>query len=170
MENSQGQETNQFAEEVGHAAVGDVRYHGINEEHPCHGIQQSFLSLIELEMLVPDSLLTDLDPRNSQDAFFSLQPASVQLVIRDDSEEDKPQNDGQESSPQEHSLPRRNRSPAFFTSFRDTVCNESSENLAPAAEAEPEVDAAALLIFCVPLRCQESEGGEVEKERRRTER
>jgi hypothetical protein len=97
--------TYQLAEEVGNTAVRDIRHESVEEECPGHGVNQSFLQLIGLEVLVADPLLVYAHARNGQNPVFLLQPARVQLAVGNEVEEVGPQCDGQEAGHQKDNLP-----------------------------------------------------------------
>lgn len=72
-----------LTEEVGNSAIGYICKHGEEEESPRHWIGESFLSLVQFEVLVSDTLLVDTDAGNGKDSVFLLQPACIKLTIRD---------------------------------------------------------------------------------------
>lgn len=73
------------------------------------------------------------------------------MVIWHNPEEYQSQADGEETSDEENNLPWLDGRPVFLGTDGDAVGDYSAENLADAVEAEPDVDAAALFFFCVPL-------------------
>lgn len=103
-------------------------------------------------MLIADALLVDAHAGDGQHAILLLEPAAVQLVIRDDPEEDDPEGDGEEARYEEDDLPGFDGRAVSLGADCDAVCHESSEELAPAIETEPDVDATALFLFGVPLQ------------------
>ena len=102
-------------------------------------------------MLVSNTLLVGPHTSHRQNAVFLLQPPSVELAVRYDPEEDQPKDDGQQTGDEEDDLPGFNGGAVFGGPNCNTICDEASENLAPAVKAEPDVDTAALFFFGVPL-------------------
>lgn len=102
-------------------------------------------------MLISNALLVDPHTRNSQDAIFFIQPPCVELVVWYNPEEYQAQADGEETRDEEYNLPWLDGGPVFLGADGDPVRDYSAEDLAHAVEAEPDVDAAALFLFCVPL-------------------
>lgn len=145
-------ETYQLTEEVGDTTIRNISNQRKKEERPCHRVQQSLFNLVQLEMLVANSLLVDAHPRDSQDPVFFLQPARVQLVIWDNPEEDAAQHDGQQTRYEEDDFPGFDGGAVFSCTDGDAVCDDAANDLADAVEAEPDVDAAALFSLCVPLQ------------------
>jgi hypothetical protein len=98
----------QLREEVAYSAVGDVGCESIEDERPCQGVRECFFQLVHFKMLVADSLLVDSDSLDGQDTVSRLQPPCVELVVRDDEEEDNSQGRGEASVDEENDLPRCN--------------------------------------------------------------
>lgn len=96
-------------------------------------------------MLIPNTLLVDSHTGNRQQPVLLLEPPGVQLAVRDNPEEDQSQRDGQEARHEEDDLPGVNSRAVEAGSDRDAVRHEATEDLAPAVEAEPDVDSAAVL-------------------------
>ena len=84
-----GSRTYQLTEKIGDASIGNIRNQRIEEEGPGHRVQQCFLDLVHLKVLVTDSLLVLADSRHGQHSVLFLQPARVQLVVRHDPEENQ---------------------------------------------------------------------------------
>lgn len=143
--------TYQLTEEVSDTAIGDIRNNGVEEERPGHRIQQCLFHLIKLEMLISNTLLVNSDTSDRQHAVLLLQPPRVQLVIRHNPQEHDAQTNRQQPSHQEDNLPRLNRRAVLGCADRNAVGNHTTENLADAIEAEPDVDSDALFVFGVPL-------------------
>jgi len=95
-----------LVEEVGDTSIWDISNKRNEEERPCHRVHQRLLHLIELEMLISNTLLINPDSRNSQNPIFLLQPPRVQLAIRHDPEEYKSQRNSQQARAQEDDFPR----------------------------------------------------------------
>lgn len=144
--------TYQLTEEVGDTTVGDISDQRKEEERPGDRVQESFLDLVELEMLVTNSLLVFTHTRDSQYPVLFLQPACVQLVIRYYPEENKAERDGQETRHEEDNLPRLNGGAVFPRANGNAVCDNTADDLSDAVETEPDVDPAALFFLGVPLR------------------
>lgn len=142
----------QLTEEVGDTTVGDVGNQSVEEERPGHWVQQCLLDLVQLEVLVTNSLLVDADTRNSQYSVLFLQPARVQLVIRYDPEENAAQCDCQETRHKEDDLPRRDRGAVLPRADGNAVCDDTANNLSDTVEAEPDVHPAALFFLGIPLQ------------------
>lgn len=140
-----------MTEEISDTTVRNISNQSVKEKRPRHRVQQRLLNLIQLEMLITNTLLVNAHPRNSQDPVFFLQPACVQLVIRDNPEEDTAQCDGQESRYEEDDFPRCDGGTVFPCADRDAVCDDAADDLADAVEAEPDIHAAALFSLGVPL-------------------
>lgn len=83
--------THHLTEEVGDPAVRDICNECVKEESPGHWVHERLLHLINLEMFVADTLLVDLDTRHGQNPVFFLQPAGVELTVRNDPQEDHTQ-------------------------------------------------------------------------------
>ena len=75
--------TYQLAEKVGNPTIRDIGNERIKEECPGHRIQQRLLHLVQLEVLVTDTLLVDPHPRDGEHTVFFLEPPSIQLAVRD---------------------------------------------------------------------------------------
>ena len=86
--------TNQLAEKVGNATVGDVSNKGVEKESPGHRIHKGLLHLVYLEVLISDSLLVDSHSSKSKNAIFLLKPPGVELAVRDNPEEEYTQANG----------------------------------------------------------------------------
>lgn len=84
----------QLVEEVGDTTIGNIGDQRIEKERPGHWVQQRLLNLIQLEMLISDSLLVVAHAGDGQHAVFFLQPPGVKLAVRDHPVENGAQGDG----------------------------------------------------------------------------
>lgn len=103
-------------------------------------------------MLVADTLLVDPHSLYGQYTIFLLQPAGIKLVIRNQPVEPHAQRDGQEARKKEDGFPWCNGRPDRARPYGNAVCDQPAEDLSPAVEGEPDVDAGCLFVFGVPLQ------------------
>jgi len=141
----------QLTEEIGNTSIGNIGNKSIEKESPSHRIQKRLLNLIQLEVLVSNTLLVNADTSNSQDAIFLVQPARIELVIWHNPEENQTKTNGQQAGNKEDDFPRLDGGAVLFSANSDPVGYYTAENLAYAVEAEPDVDTASLFVFRVPL-------------------
>lgn len=102
-------------------------------------------------MFVADTLLVDLDTRHGQDPVFFLQPAGIELAVRNDPQEDYSQGHREQPCEQEHDLPWLDGRTMLRRTNCNAVCHQAAEDLAPAVEAEPYIDSTILFLLGVPL-------------------
>lgn len=110
-------------------------------------------------MFVTDTLLVFAHPFNSEQSIFLTQKSRIQLTIRHQPQEHNTHSDGQKSSEDENDFPRSDGASTLFSPFGNSVGNQAAKDLRETIEAEPDVDAEALLTFGVPLGGEESETG-----------
>lgn len=103
-------------------------------------------------MLVADTLLVDPHSLHSQDTVFLLQPAGIKLIIWNQPVEPHAQRDGQETCKKEDSFPWCDGRTDRARTYGNAVCDQPAEDLSPAVEGEPDVDAGCLFVFGVPLQ------------------
>jgi hypothetical protein len=58
-----------------------IRNERIEEERPAQRIKQGLLHLVELEVLVTNTLIVHSNALNGKDAVFFAEPAAVHLVV-----------------------------------------------------------------------------------------
>lgn len=143
--------TYQLTEKVRDTAVGNIRNQRIEEEGPAHRIQERLLDLVQLEVLVTDTLLIDAYSSNGQNAVLLLQPAGIQLIIRHNPQENTTQHNSQQTGDKEDDLPRCDRRSIFRGADGDSVRDATPDDLADAVEAEPDINATALFFLRIPL-------------------
>lgn len=147
-----GQETtDQLIEKVGDATIGDVGNKSKEEECPGHGIQQRFLDLVDLEVLVSDALLVDAHASDGEDTVLLLEPAAVQLAVGDNPEEDESKDHRKQTSDEEDNLPGRDSRSVSLSADRNAIGHEAAKDLSPAIETKPDVDSTALFLLGIPL-------------------
>lgn len=95
----------QLAEEVRNPSVGNIGDQSVEDEGPCKGIQESFLELVELEVLVADTLLVDADTLDAESSVIFAEPASVELVVRHDEKEDDADGNSNKPCDEEYDFP-----------------------------------------------------------------
>lgn len=144
--------TYQLTEKVCNTAVRNIRNQGKEKECPGHRVQESLLDLIQLEVLVTDTLLVDAHSGNSQNAILLVQPACIQLAIWDNPQENNPQHDSRQTGNEEDDLPRCDQRSVFFGADGDSIRNATTDYLADAVEAEPNINTTALLFLRIPLQ------------------
>lgn len=108
-------------------------------------------------MLIADPLLVDPDSLDGEHTISGLQPARIELIVRDDEEEDDAQRGGEAAVDQENNLPRGDGSAVFAGTHGNPVRDQAAEDLAEAVEGEPKARAETLLALGVPLAREESE-------------
>lgn len=140
-----------MTEKVRDTAIGNIRNQRIEEEGPGDRVQESLLDLVQLEVLVTDTLLVDAHPGNGQNPILLAQPARIQLVIRHNPQENQTQRDSQQTGDEEDNLPRSDQGSVFLRADSDSVRDATADDLAHAVEAEPDINAATLFSLRIPL-------------------
>lgn len=77
----------QLAEEIGDSPIGYICNQSIEGKSPCERVEKCFFQLVELEVLVADTLLIDSHPFDSKLTVIGTEPASIELVIGHEDEE-----------------------------------------------------------------------------------
>lgn len=80
-------------------------------------------------MLVPDSLTVHPDALDSKDPVFLAEPATIQLVIRNDPEEDDSDGGSEKPCDKEDNLPRFEARAVLAASDSYSVGDETAEDL-----------------------------------------
>lgn len=151
IEQGYRRQTYQLAEKVRNTPIRNIGNEREEKESPGHWIQKGFFDLIPLEVFVTDTLLVDSHASNRPNTIFLGQPTGIQLAVWDNPKEKKAQGNSEQSCEKENNLPRFNSRSVFCGSNRDAVGDETTQNLAPAIEAIPEIDSFPLLIAGIPL-------------------
>lgn len=131
--------------------IGNISDQSIEEECPSQGIQQCLLELVHLKVLVSDSLLIASNTLNGKDLVFLAEETCVELIVRDDPEEDEADADGQASGDQEDDLPGLNVGSMETGSFCDAIRHQATEDLCESVKREPDACARTLFLLGVPL-------------------
>ena len=98
----------ELAEEVADTAVGDITGEGEEDEGPGQGVEEGLFQLVDLEMLVSNSLLIDANSFDGQAPVIFAEPACIELIVWDQREEKAADSRCQKTCDKEHNLPRRN--------------------------------------------------------------
>lgn len=149
--------THQLRKEIANSSIGDIGREGVKAKSPCQGVQEGFSQLIPLEMFVSNALLIDSHSLDCQDPITRLQPPPVELVVRNDKEEDDPQSGRQAAIDEEDDFPGSDGGTAFSGTHCDAVCDQTAEDLTKSVEGEPDAGSCALFFLGPPLRRDESE-------------
>lgn len=157
--NVQKASTHQLREEIADSSIGDVGCEGVKAKGPGQGVRESFSQLIPLEMFVSNALLIDSHSLHCEDAVTRLQPPCVELVVRNDKEEDDSQSGRQAAVDEEDDFPGSDGCTTLSGTHCDAVCNQTAEDLTESVEGEPDTGSCALFFLGPPLRCDESETG-----------
>lgn len=110
-------------------------------------------------MLVSNSLLVNTHTLDRKQALFLRKEARVELVIRHQVEESKAHANGQEASDEEDDFPRLNRGAVDICSASDAIGDETTKDLRPTVEREPDTGPEALFALRVPLTREQCEAG-----------
>jgi len=95
----------QLAEEICESSIGNISHYGVEHECPCERIKESLLELVKLEMLVADALLVDADTLDAESSVIFAKPASIELVVWHDEEEDDTDGNSKEACDEEDDFP-----------------------------------------------------------------
>lgn len=139
--------------------VGDVGDESIKHKHPCQRVRERLLELIELPMLIPNTLPILSDPFNRKHPVFFTQPPRVELVIRHHEPENNTHGHRQQPRQQKHNLPSLQCGRMLSGPLCDPIRHQTTEYLGPPVKTEPNAHARSLFGFCVPLRGDEREAG-----------
>lgn len=155
--NVQKVSTHQLREEIADSSIRDIGREGVKAKRPGQGVCESFSQLIPLEMFVSNALLIDSHSLYCEDPITRLQPPCVELVVRNDKEEDDSQSGRQAAVDEEDDFPGSNGRTTFPGTHCDAVCDQTAEDLTESVEGEPDAGSCALLFLGPPLRSNESE-------------
>lgn len=98
-----------MAEEIADATIGNVGCESKECKRPCQGVEERFLQLVHLEVLVANALLIDPDSLDGEPTVEWTQPACIQLIVRDEDDEEYPNSSCEQAGDKEDDLPRGNR-------------------------------------------------------------
>lgn len=119
-------------------SVGNVGDQGVEGECPGHGIRESFLELIHLEMLVTDTLLIATYTLDGQKLLLFGQETGVELTVRHFPKEPTSNDDSKQTGDEEDNLPRLDGRSIDVSPASDAVGDKASDDLSPAVEREPD--------------------------------
>lgn len=139
--------------------IWNISNERIKKERPAQRVSHRFLELVELVVLVSNSLLIDAHTLNSQDLVLFTQPPAVELIIRHNPKEQEAHASRQHSSNKEDNLPRLDDRARLAAPNSNTVRDAATEDLRKAVEAEPDGCARALFFLRIPLRGEKGEAG-----------
>jgi len=90
---------------MGSLTIWNISNQCIKEEGPAKRVQQRFFELVELEMLVADTLSIHSDSLERQDAVFFAEPTAIQLVVWDSPEKKDADGGSEQSRDKKYNLP-----------------------------------------------------------------
>lgn len=102
-------------------------------------------------MLVADTLLIDTDSLDRENLLVLRQPLRIELIVGHEEEEDDAHQCREEAGSEEQDAPALDGRFFRVHRFGDAERQETTEDLRPAVEAEPDTDAGALFATGVPL-------------------
>lgn len=102
-------------------------------------------------MLVSDTLLIASHTLDGKNLVFLTEETCVELIVRDDPEEDEADAYGQASGNQEDDLPGLNVGSVKTSAFRDAVRHQTTEDLCKSIERKPDTCARTLFLLGIPL-------------------
>lgn len=102
-------------------------------------------------MLVSDTLLIASDTLNGKDLVFLAEETCVELIVRNDPEEDEADADGQASGNQEDDLPGLNVGSVQASAFRDAISHQTTKDLCESVERKPDTCPRTLFLLGIPL-------------------
>lgn len=135
--------------------IRNICNESIKDKSPGHGIEKSLLELVHLEMLVTNSLLIDADSLDCQYTILWTEPASVELIVGHEEQEEDSDTYREKTSDEKHNLPRFNGRAVDRSAASDAIGHQTTKDLGKAVEREPDTDTSALLLFGVPLAREE---------------